>query len=111
MEIPKNLDRSGFDVNPNDPVDTEALADLQNFIHSNFSKVKTISRVSTSYGIKHLCEHYLRTYVSNGDLIAAMIMCGFNYERCNPQSPNAYFNISIEDVRRLSLARNHPSPF
>jgi hypothetical protein len=51
-----------------------------------------INRISTSYGIKHIIERELHTYVCNGSFIAAVIHLGIPYERIN--APNILVAIS-----------------
>ncbi len=58
----------------------------------------TISKSSTSYGLKHEAEQFHRenngdgdNYVANGMLIAAAVHLGFKIQ---PEGPNAYLNIA-----------------
>jgi hypothetical protein len=59
-----------------------------------------ICRISHSYGLKHYAEKEAG-YTSNGVFIAAMLMCEYECERCSPDSPNAFFNISPKIVKAL----------
>lgn len=57
-----------------------------------------------SYGGKHMIERYRRiqiergydmepnTYISNGEFIVAMVLCGFSIKHGEPMSPNCRFN-------------------
>ena len=67
----------------------------------------TINRQYSSYGLKHRAENlsrmqnrytHLGDYVSNGMLIAAAIVRGFDYRPTSFGSPNAYFNISSKTI-------------
>jgi hypothetical protein len=49
---------------------------------------------SSSYGLKHTAANDIG-YSTNGIFIAAALSAGFQIERCNPQSPNVYFNINL----------------
>jgi hypothetical protein len=62
---------------------------------------KTINRIGTSYGLKHVAAHDIG-YVTNGIFIAAAVAAGFQVERAGPwrQSPNAFINISTYAWRR-----------
>ncbi|MFG1316168.1 hypothetical protein [Xanthobacter autotrophicus] len=79
---------------------------------SQFSKRKTINRKSSSYGLKHQAERFgdsrhSRGYVANGMLIAAALTLGFKVQQIDPDSPNAWFNISSKmtsDGAKLALA-------
>ena len=68
---------------------------------------KQLNRELSSYGLKHEIERFLSTkhgktqYISNGSLIAAMILCDFQYRRVHPYSPNAYFNVRTTDINYL----------
>jgi hypothetical protein len=45
-----------------------------------WGKRKTINRNHNSYSLKHDCEKAIGRYVSNGQLIAAMVFAGFKHE-------------------------------
>jgi len=55
-----------------------------------------MNRVSTSYGIKHIIERELNTYVCNGSFIAAVIHLEIPYERIN--APNILVAISGNEL-------------
>ncbi|MDR3596516.1 hypothetical protein [Clostridium sp.] len=56
-----------------------------------------INQISTSYGIKHIVERELHTYVSNGSFIAAVIYLDIPYERIT-DSPNILVAISGDEL-------------
>jgi len=72
-----------------------------------WDKRKQLNRELSSYGLKHEIERFLSTkhgrkqYISNGSLIAAMILCNFTYKRVHPYSPNVYFNVCTRDINML----------
>lgn len=57
-------------------------------------RVRINTRVS-SYGLKHHAEDDIGWYISNESLIDGMIALGFRAKKCDPKSPNCYFNINI----------------
>ena len=57
---------------------------------SRFVKLKNINKTGSSYGLKHVAEREIG-YITNGELIAAALMEGFNVQI---EGPNGYFNIS-----------------
>src|SRR5262249_30734520 len=59
---------------------------------SQFTKLKSLNKGGSSYGLKHIAEHDIG-YVTNGVFIAAAIAEGFSVQRIG-NSPNAVFNIS-----------------
>ena len=63
-----------------------------------FSKIKTLNRRGTSYGLKHCAEDDIG-YVTNGCFIAAGLAEGFIARCVEFGSPNAWFNISTEAWR------------
>jgi hypothetical protein len=64
--------------------------------------VFSLNRKKSSYGIKHLVERYIPGgYLSNGELIIAMVNLGFKYKKLSTRSPNCYFNISAKSIRNL----------
>jgi hypothetical protein len=58
---------------------------------------RKINRITTSYGIKHIIERELNTYVCNGAFIAATIALDIPYERI-PNSPNVFVAISVKEL-------------
>ena len=81
--------------------------DLRDFINMEFVKRKTLNKKRSSYGIKHYVERRIGRrdkYVSNGELINAMIACGFDYELTHPGSPNYHFNVSEKSFRPMTEA-------
>ncbi|MCW9035233.1 MAG: hypothetical protein OQJ97_13510 [Rhodospirillales bacterium] len=72
---------------------------------------KTINRDFSSYGLKHRAENlsrkqklftHLGNYVSNGMLIVAALIRGFDCKPTGPGSLNAYFNISSRSIRKTA---------
>ncbi len=111
QSIPSNLYYSGFDVTDERKLDAEKVKKITTFINSNFEKRKTINTDLSSYFLKHLVEDKIGEYVSNGELICAMIKCQFAYKRL-PSSPNCYFNVKKTSLKntenlpdRLNLTR------
>jgi len=89
------LDKDGHPINNNggelNPIKREYLVRAQKFVKL-LKKAKRNNRDITSYGLKHDAENYLNsiakekykdTYVSNGALICAMILAGFDYQCFN----------------------------
>ena len=73
---------------------------------ANCKKTKSINRKHSSYGIKHLVERAIASYTTNGELIAAMLICGFSHKtymlRNGKICPNADFNISEKSINWLA---------
>ena len=83
--------------------------DLRDFINMEFVKRKTLNKKRSSYGLKHYVERRIGRrdkYVSNGELINAMIACGFDYELTHPGSPNYHFNVSEKSFRPMTEAES-----
>lgn len=68
-------------------------------------KIRTFSSM-TSYGWKHVAEHYLGRYISNGTAIAAAVALGYGYRLCRPNSPNMCFTMSQRDCSTLLWGMN-----
>lgn len=62
---------------------------------SQFGRRKTINRKSSSYGLKHEAEKLAGGYVAIGTFIDAALALGFSAQPTDPESPNAWFNISF----------------
>ena len=73
------------------------------------TRIQRINASHTSYGLKHLAEHDLGHYISNGAFIAAAVMSGWKVQRASPDSPNACINIS-ERCARSGYARMNELP-
>jgi len=43
--------------------------------------IESINREVTSYHLKHMAEHYFKTYITNGVFIAAALHYGYQYKR------------------------------
>ncbi len=83
-----------------------AECDIARTFLLNYSKLKKISHRQTSYGLKHRAERNIRAagaergydYVSNGALIVAGLLEGYQIERVG-KTPNAFLNISARPWR------------
>lgn len=85
----------------------ERIDVIREIIRANLEKRKT-ERVNLlgygSYSLKHAVEKdelargVLKCYVSNGELIYAMILEGYNVKR---EGRNAYFNVTMASAERF----------
>lgn len=69
--------------------------------------IKSINTKRSSYRIKHIAERWAKimshdevNYISNGTLILAMVIAGFQCRRL-PDSLNAQFNVSERIIKSL----------
>lgn len=76
-------------------------AELREWISANLQPTKTINRRHTSYGLKHLAQGRLGFYVSNDDMKAAMLACGF--EAVQVSELNCSYNLSERSIKRAEL--------
>ena len=76
-------------------------AELREWISANLQPRKAINRHHTSYGLKHIAERCLGFYVSNDDMKAAMVACGFEAEQVSEL--NCSYNVSERSVRCAKL--------
>lgn len=98
MEIilPSDLSKNGFDGSnrPDDQIVMAELTDIHAFIHLHFPLPRARpNKRQSSYGLKHKVEKQLGRYVSNGELIAAMILCGYSYTIID--GLNCIFNMDV----------------
>lgn len=100
------LGYKGFgDFNP-DEFKKERIEAIRDIIRPRLEKRKTISNgTCSSYELKHCVERQiesvagiLKGYVSNGELIYAMILEDFDVRR---SGLNAFFNVSAKSLKRL----------
>ena len=91
------LSYSGFGVNDKDTFFNH-LDEIQYVcdILQKVGKTKIINKNISSYGFKHWVETK-NNYVANGTFILAALMLGFDIVI---SAPNAYFNISIKDLKK-----------
>ncbi|RJP90918.1 MAG: hypothetical protein C4518_08455 [Desulfobacteraceae bacterium] len=59
---------------------------------------KTINRYHSSYGLKCIAENMTGQYISNGAMITATLIMGFQYEIFH-YGPNCCFNIHEKFIR------------
>lgn len=103
--ILKGLKLNGFDSEHESfdetPFFNNKTVDLiRPFLSDNLSKTKTINKSHSSYGLKHIVENKIGQYVTNGELIYAMFLEGFEIKRHNI---NCFFNIKTSEVKKMSL--------
>lgn len=91
----------GFDVSIFENRETVEL--LRPEIKKYFAKIKSVNRNHSSYGLKHIVERHLGTYVSNGELIYAMHLEGYKIFR---ETINCSFNVSESSIRHLTNANS-----
>lgn len=100
--IPENLSLDGFET---DKVvefwDVSRINKIRLFIRDNLKKTKTINRRDSSYGIKHKVERNTDLYITNGELIAAMILEGYRFKR-DWTKINCNFNVSTSSLKKLN---------
>ena len=97
-QLPPNLFRFGFNKSKYQglPLLREDVERVANWVAPRFEKSKKLCKTVSSYGIKHIVERAMGEYVGNGELIAAMILCGFKYEQ---DGMNAYFFIDPKSIK------------
>lgn len=88
--IEKSITGDIFDADYINQIDT-----CINWLKSKKTQ-KTINRKTGSYGIKHIIERELDTYVSNGSFIAAVIQLGIPYELAI--TPNIHVAIGLREL-------------
>ncbi|WP_280454816.1 hypothetical protein [Nocardia brasiliensis] len=78
-----------------------SIVELANWLRTSITPIKTPT--VGSYGMKHVAENALGTYVSNGELIAAALMACYPHRYYD--GPNLAFGMSARDVRRVRESR------
>jgi len=98
IRLPETLTKNGFSHSDKeeDQIDKTKLEHIIRFIEMWFDKTKSINKKQSSYGLKHLVERNIDTYVSNGELIASMIICDYKYK---VDGINCYFNVNTNNVK------------
>ncbi|MEM7556000.1 MAG: hypothetical protein AAF378_18260 [Cyanobacteria bacterium P01_A01_bin.84] len=107
LHIPENLYFHGFECssypNPKKQFNTEKIRKTMQLINKYCQHTQTIRKDIGSYSLKHIIEkHFADNYLSNGELIVAMLNCGFDYKKEHVDSPNCYFNVSKKSIRELN---------
>lgn len=95
--LPKFLFRKGFDQEPKEEeaVNDKAVKQIAAFIKEHFKSTRTMNYKQSSYRLMKLMErcHGYQIELNNGDLIAAMLKCGYRYKISDTNSLNCYFNV------------------
>lgn len=76
-------------------VDAEEVIQCRAWLRAFASKRQSINTRAGSYFLKHIIEAAVGSYVSNGALIQAAILEGFEVRPIGPRNLNAFFNISL----------------
>lgn len=98
-----NLTASGYNVKgPSFALNVDVINKMVPFVTILLQKTSTICNKTTSYGLKHRFERIIGQYVSNGDMIAVMILMGFQIRF---DSPNCCFNISNRSIEHMNDLR------
>lgn len=97
-KLPEHLYKGGFGSTyyGADKIDVESLTDVRDFVSKNWKKSKKLLRYS-SFGLSDIASEILGRKVSNGEIIAAMILEGYHYE---PSVLNAVFYVDKDDVKK-----------
>lgn len=98
------LNLNGFSSNPETfdkaPfVNNKIVTQIRPILAQYFQKTKTFYTGISSYGLKHIVERHIGLYVTNGELIYAMAMEGFEFK---PNRINCYFNIKGSEVKQFN---------
>lgn len=104
----KELSNYGIRHTPDEPeIDDDSLAfrELKHFV-CNLDKSSTYLKRFSSYKLKHIFERYFKdvtngeiSYFSNGELIKAMSLAGFEWKEYSLGSRNAVFKISYRSLK------------
>ena len=95
-QLPPTLSKNGFDgsTRPEDQIVLTELTDIRDYIQAHFPRSRIrFNQKQSSYGLKHKLERKLGRYVHNGELIAAMVLCGYSYKIID--GLNCVFNMDI----------------
>ncbi|MCG2462045.1 hypothetical protein K8352_14895 [Flavobacteriaceae bacterium F89] len=99
--LPENLSKNGLDgsKDPKDKIMICEMDEIMYYIDWFFSKTDKINMNHSSYGLKHIVERGIGKYVSNGELIAAMILSGYRYKAIDI---NCVFNVKVRRAKRFN---------
>ena len=106
LYVPDNLYRDGFEsfnrYRYEDEFDFEKILESMDLISMYCRPTKTVRKEILSCRLKSIIQqHFPDKYLSNGELIVAMVNCGYDYKQGNNNSCNCYFNVSKKSVRDL----------
>ena len=88
---------------------SDTIVKVSDILKKHIEYTRTIRSDYSSYAIKHFIERSLHmfgindSYLSNGELIVAAIIAGFNFRPCSQDtySLNAYFNMQKKSLEKL----------
>lgn len=89
----------GIDSNISEIFDQENIKQIETCVEwlRTKSVSKSMNRIATSYGIKHIIERELNKYIANGSFIAAVIYLDIPYVKIQ-DSPNIHVAISNKEL-------------
>ncbi|MEM9077148.1 MAG: hypothetical protein AAGC43_08915 [Bacteroidota bacterium] len=97
IKIPEGLTMEGLEIGlpKGKPFEVDTLERIIEFINTHFKPRGSISYYQNSLDLKCIVERCFdnEIRISNGELIAAMILCGYKYVRITPKSKNCHFNV------------------
>lgn len=101
-KLPKDLDSYGLNSpreNANAQLNRKTIAEVVKYVKANFKPIKSINKERNSIDInKHVTKalkaEHGAYYISNGELIAGMILSGYKHQLVDDKSPVCYFNVS-----------------
>lgn len=112
IELPKDLTTEGFEPSIHKrgkPIDPEKLDHALDFISKYFTKRKTgFNRMQTSFTLTRIICRRMDKYefVSNGELIAAMLMSGYKCKTATKNSLNCHFNVQLVNESKIKELLN-----
>lgn len=97
IKLPEGLTMEGLEFGSakGKPLEIAALGRIIEFINTHFKPRGSISYYHNSLDLKCIVERCFdnEIRISNGELIAAMVLCGYEYVRVTPKSKNCHFNV------------------
>ena len=67
---------------------------IKDYIINFLPKAKTF-KTTTTYGYKHMCERYIKEYVSNDEMLKAFIELGYEVKQSKYNSKNYHVKCNL----------------
>jgi hypothetical protein len=110
--LPEHLTTEGFEPfkkKLGKPIDPHELDHALEFIATHFKKRKGYNKIQSSFALsKLMCRRMDKhNFISNGGLIAAMLMSGYKCKLSTTNKLNCYFNVCRVDEKKIKQEINN----
>lgn len=80
----------------------QEISECIDWLNQNYVGIKSMKNAISTYSIKHTIEKDLGKYISNGELVAAVVALKINHKRSSDiENPNLYLPFSSKQLKSI----------